>query len=75
MLLAQRVRPGPFGDFSDLVPLASKAANVMPCDQLIADVGYDSEANHRFCVNATRKILRTAEVKFPSSAVQGTVCA
>jgi hypothetical protein len=27
------------------------------------------------CVNATRKILRTAEVKVPSSAIQGTVCA
>ncbi|WP_223861670.1 transposase [Geminicoccus harenae] len=49
MLLAQRVRPGPAGDFSDLVPLASKAADVMPYDQLIADAGYDSEANHRFC--------------------------
>lgn len=49
MLLAQRVRPGPCGDFSDLVPLASRAADVMPYDQLIADAGYDSEANHRFC--------------------------
>jgi hypothetical protein len=49
MLLAQRVRPGPCGDFSDLVPLASKAADVMPYDQLIADAGYNSEANHRFC--------------------------
>lgn len=49
MLLAQRVRPGPAGDFSDLVPLASKAGDVMPYEQLIADAGYDSEANHRFC--------------------------
>jgi hypothetical protein len=52
MLLAQRVRPGPAGDFSDLVPLASKAADVMPYHQLIADAGYDSEANHRFCREA-----------------------
>jgi hypothetical protein len=49
MLLAQRVKPGPAGDFSDLVPLASKAADVMPYEQLIADAGYDREANHRFC--------------------------
>jgi hypothetical protein len=49
MLLAQRVRPGPCGDFSDLVPLASAAAGVMAFDQLVADAGYDSEANHRFC--------------------------
>ncbi|HEX2526358.1 MAG TPA: hypothetical protein VHL31_08650 [Geminicoccus sp.] len=49
MLLAQRVGPGPAGDVSDLVPLAANAADVMPCDQLIAGAGYDSEANHRFC--------------------------
>jgi hypothetical protein len=49
MLLAQRVRPGPAGDFGDLVPPASRAAEVMPYDQLLADAGYDSEANHRFC--------------------------
>ena len=49
MLLAQRVRPGPAGDFRDLVPLASKAADVMPYDQLMADACYDSEVNHRFC--------------------------
>lgn len=52
MPLAQRVRPGPAGDFTDLAPLASKAAEVMPYDQLIADAGYDSEANHRFCREA-----------------------
>lgn len=33
MLLAQRVRLGPAGDFGDLVPLASKAADVMPYEQ------------------------------------------
>jgi hypothetical protein len=49
VLLAQRVRPGPCGDFSDLVPLASAAHAVLPFDQLVADAGYDSEANHRFC--------------------------
>jgi hypothetical protein len=49
MLLAQRVRPGPAGDFPDLVPLATDASAVMAFDEVIADAGYDSEANHRFC--------------------------
>jgi transposase len=49
LLLAQRVRPGPAGDFSDLVPLASSAHAALPFDRLVADAGYDSEANHRFC--------------------------
>jgi hypothetical protein len=49
ILLAQRVRPGPCGDFSDLPPLATAAAAVLPFDQLVADAGYDSEANHRHC--------------------------
>ena len=43
------MRPGPCGDFGDLVPLASAAHAVLPFDQLVADAGYDSEANHRFC--------------------------
>lgn len=49
LLLSQHVRPGPRGDFSDLVPLAETAYTVHPYDQLLADAGYDSEANHRFC--------------------------
>jgi hypothetical protein len=49
IVLAQRVRPGPCGDFSDLPPLAEAAAARMPFDQLLADAGYDSEANHRHC--------------------------
>ena len=49
VLLAQRVRPGPCGDFSDLPPLAGSAHAVLPFDQLLADAGYDSEANHRSC--------------------------
>jgi Transposase DDE domain len=49
LLLAQRVRLGPCGDFSDLVPLARAAHAVLPFDELLADAGYDSEANHRFC--------------------------
>jgi hypothetical protein len=49
MLVAQLVRPGPSGDFSDLVPLAESANSLLSFDQLLADAGYDSEANHRFC--------------------------
>ena len=49
LLLAPRVRPGPAGDFGDLVPLAGAAHAVLPFERLLADAGYDSEANHRFC--------------------------
>lgn len=49
LLLAQIVRPAPAGDFSDLVPLAAAAHGVLPFRQLVADGGYDSEANHRYC--------------------------
>jgi DDE family transposase len=49
MLVAQLVRPGPSGDFGDLVPLAESANSLLSFDQLLADAGYDSEANHRFC--------------------------
>jgi Transposase DDE domain len=49
LLLAQRIRAGPCGDFTGLVPLASAAASIISFDQLLADAGYDSEANHRFC--------------------------
>lgn len=49
MLLARLVRPAPAGDFADLVPLASAARGVRAFRQLVADGGYDSEANHRFC--------------------------
>lgn len=43
------MRPAPSGDFADLVPLASSAYNTLPYTQLVADGGYDSEANHRLC--------------------------
>lgn len=49
LVVAQRVRPGPCGDFSELVPLASTAHGRLPFERLVADAGYDSEANHAFC--------------------------
>jgi hypothetical protein len=49
LLLSQLVRPAPAGDFADLVPLAASAYAVLPYTQLVADGGYDSESNHRFC--------------------------
>ena len=49
LVLSQLVRPAPAGDFADLVPLACAAHSVLPYTQLVADGGYDSEANHRFC--------------------------
>ena len=49
MVVAQRVRRGPCGDFSDLIPLSSAASQVLHYERLVADAGYDSEANHRFC--------------------------
>ncbi len=49
MLPAQLVRPAPAGDFSDLVPPACAASGVLAFKQLVADGGYDSEANHRYC--------------------------
>ena len=49
MVVAQWVRRGPCGDFSDLIPLADSAARVQYFDVLLADAGYDSEANHRHC--------------------------
>ena len=49
LLLSQLVRPAPAGDFSDLIPLASAAHGVLPFGRLVADGGYDSEANHRYC--------------------------
>ena len=49
MVMAQRVRRGPCGDFSDLIPLADSATRLRDFDVLLADAGYDSEANHRHC--------------------------
>jgi hypothetical protein len=45
--LAQRARPGPGGDFPDLVPLATGPRAARPFERPVADAGYGSEADHR----------------------------
>lgn len=67
LLLSELVRPAPAGDFADLVPLAASAYGVLPYTQLVADGGYDSEANHRFC----REELRV-ESLIPAHNRRGT---
>jgi hypothetical protein len=57
VVLAQRVRPGPCGDFSDFVPWAAAADAALPFDELVADAGYDGEANSRFCREVGRCTL------------------
>lgn len=49
MLLAQKVRPAPAGDFPDLIPLVEAARKVQTFSTVVADAGYDSESNHVFC--------------------------
>jgi hypothetical protein len=65
--LSQLVRPAPAGDFSDLVPPAAAAYGVCPFKQLVADGGYDSEADHRYC----REELR-AESLIPAHNRRGS---
>lgn len=47
-ILAIRVGRGPRPDVDELVPLVSDALRSMLLKCLVADAGYDSEANHRF---------------------------
>lgn len=49
LICAQHAREGPKRDFDELPPLAQAAAQRVPMCGLLADAGYDSEANHRFC--------------------------
>jgi transposase len=43
------VGKGPSTDCHNLVPAVEQALDNMPIDTLLADCGYDSESNHRFC--------------------------
>jgi hypothetical protein len=49
LLLAQLSKPGPCGDYPDLPPLVETAAAFVPGCTVLADAGYDCEANHVFC--------------------------
>lgn len=49
LVLAQLSKPGPCGDYPDLPPLAETALAAVPGATVLADAGYDCEANHVFC--------------------------
>jgi hypothetical protein len=49
LICAQRAHGGPAGDFGELPPVAASARRTLPFGRLLADAGFDSEANHRFC--------------------------
>ena len=49
LICAQHCRADPRGDFDELPPLARAAARNVPMRCLLANAGYDSEANHRSC--------------------------
>ena len=49
MVTAQLSKPGPCGDYPDLPPLAEASLASVPGAVILADAGYDSEANHVVC--------------------------
>lgn len=49
LVVAQLSKPGPQGDYPDLPPLATAAVASVPGCTVLADAGYDCEANHVFC--------------------------
>ena len=49
LVTAQLSKPGPCGDYPDLPPLAERSVASVPGTLILADAGYDSEANHAFC--------------------------
>ena len=52
LVTAQLSKPGPCGDYPDLPPLAERSVASVPGAVILADAGYDSEANHVFCREA-----------------------
>ena len=49
LVTAQLSKPGPCGDYPDLPPLAETSVASVPGALVLADAGYDCEANHVFC--------------------------
>ena len=43
-----KIRRGPRHDTIDFTPLLQRASSIMPLSIVVADKGYDSEANHEF---------------------------
>ena len=52
LVTAQLSKPGPCGDYPDLPPLAVGSVASVPGAVVLADAGYDSEANHVYCREA-----------------------
>jgi hypothetical protein len=49
LVVGQLSKAGPCGDYPDLPPLAEVAVASVPGATVLADAGYDCEANHVFC--------------------------
>lgn len=52
LVVGQLSKPGPCGDCPDLPPLAEASLAALPGATILADAGYDREANHAFCREA-----------------------
>ncbi len=60
LIAACRVRQGPAYDFKELPRVLADAHPHVQFDQILADSGYDSEANHCFCRETLR--IRSAVI-------------
>ena len=49
LVVGQLSKLGPCGDYPDLPPLAEVAVGLVPGATILADAGYDCEANHAYC--------------------------
>ena len=49
LITAVKLRKNPAGDNKDFIALVKKSAKIKPIKIVVADKGYDSEKNHRFC--------------------------
>jgi hypothetical protein len=49
LIASSIVSAGPSNDCPYLAPAVAQATENLPIDRLLADAGYDAEANHRFC--------------------------
>lgn len=85
LVVGQLSKPGPCGDYPDLPPLATVAVAAVPNGLVLADAGYDCEANHVFCrerlgVGAlipakTRRFVAGPRRRYRAEMVQALGCA